>query len=151
MPTRRNPDSRTTLSVDQHVKDVVIPRMDMAVFKGMQNLDRFQLAMAIGIHNGMKLPLSRRNDGGYVRREYFTPRFTTLFNAIRLAETDYQDPDCLQNESESLDLVEKYANGGFQYIEGDLDESASSEEIANSFIADMDSLYKEYTGKDPLQ
>lgn len=125
--------------------------MDIPVFEGMQNLDRFQLAMAIGIHNGIKPALSRRNDGGYVRREYFSPRFETLVNSIRLAETDYQDPDCLQNESESLDLVEKYANGGFQYIEGDLDENASSEEIANNFIADMDSLYKEYTGKDPLK
>ncbi len=66
---------------------------------------------------------------------------------MRFAESGFDDPDVLQDENGTFDLIERFANGGFQLIEGDLDENASSDEIADAFVCDMDELYKQYTGE----
>ena len=147
MAIKRETGIRTTLSVDQRVKDVVVPRMDKPIFAGMQNVDRVILAMAMGFKHGLKPELSSRNDGGFVRVEYFTPRYKALAHAMRFAESGFDDPDALQDENGTFDLIERFANGGFQLIEGDLDENASSDEIADAFVCDMDELYKQYTGE----
>lgn len=56
------------------------------------------------------------------------------------------DVEVLRDYSTALGLFEEYANGGFQFIEAELDRNVSSEELANDAIADLETLYKEYMG-----
>lgn len=56
------------------------------------------------------------------------------------------DVEALRDYSAALGIFEEYANGGFQFIEAELDRNASSEELANDAIADLETLYKEYMG-----
>ncbi len=113
----------------------------------MQNVDRLILAMAMGFKHGLKPELSSRNEGGFIRTEYLTPRYHALVRAMSFADAGFDDPDVLQDENGTFDLTEHYANGGFKLIEGDLDENASSDEIADGFICEMDELYKQYVSE----
>lgn len=56
------------------------------------------------------------------------------------------DVEVLRDYFAALGIFEEYANGGFQFIEAELDRNASSEELANDAIADLETLYKEYMG-----
>lgn len=56
------------------------------------------------------------------------------------------DVEVLRDYSVALGIFEEYANGGFQFIEAELDRNVSSEELANDAIADLETLYKEYMG-----
>ena len=56
------------------------------------------------------------------------------------------DVEVLRDYSAALGIFEEYTNGGFQFIEAELDRNASSEELANDAIADLETLYKEYMG-----
>ena len=56
------------------------------------------------------------------------------------------DVEVLRDYSAALGIFEEYTNGGFQFIEAELDRNVSSEELANDAIADLETLYKEYMG-----
>lgn len=56
------------------------------------------------------------------------------------------DVEVLRDYSAALGIFEEYANGGFQFIEAELDRNVSSEELANDAIADLETLHKEYMG-----
>ena len=55
------------------------------------------------------------------------------------------DVEVLRDYSAALGIFEEHANGGFQFIEAELDRNVSSEELANDAIADLETLYQGVT------
>lgn len=136
------------LNVEDRIRELVIrPMKEMEFFAGMDAKDVMLLSSAIGVRNGMRVPIKKRANGGYSRKEYLKPRETVMIRAMQFAESDFCDAEVLRDEDAALTLFEEYANGGLQCIEGELDRNVSSEELANGFVAEMDSLYEKFTGK----
>lgn len=150
METENQNKMPTTLSVDSQIKDSVIPQLeDRPFFQGMQNMDLLVYAMARGFHGQMELELKKRNDGGYVRTEQLkdgSPAKALAYSAL-FSKSDFKEPETLLNARELCLLMERYANGGFQLLDGDLQQGMTDDEMANRCIADMDELYEEYFGQ----
>ncbi len=56
------------------------------------------------------------------------------------------DVEVLRDYSAALGIFEEYANGGFQFIEAELDRNVSADELANGHVDEMNKLYDEYMG-----
>lgn len=56
------------------------------------------------------------------------------------------DIEVLRDYSAALGIFEEYANGGFQFIEAELDRNVSADELANGHVDEMNKLYDEYMG-----
>lgn len=56
------------------------------------------------------------------------------------------DVEVLRDYSAALGIFEEYANGGFQFIEAELDRNVSADELANGYVDEMNKLYDEYMG-----
>lgn len=137
----------TVLNIEQCVYDLVIPSIrDLDFFAGMDAKDIMLYAAATGVRRDMKIPLKSPHGGGYSRKDYLKPREQVLIRAMQFADSGYQDAEALRDYSAALGIFEEYANGGFQFIEAELDRNVSSEELANDAIADLETLYKEYMG-----
>lgn len=139
--------SHALLNIEQRVYDLVIPPMrELDFFAGMDTKDIMLYAAAIGARRDMKIPLKNPHGGGYSRKDYLKPREKVLIQAMQFADGGYQDPEVLRDYPAALGIFEEYANGGFQFIEAELDRNVSSEELANAAIIDLEVLYKEYMG-----
>ena len=154
MSNEENQPVQATLSVDQRIGDVVIPRFDELEFfskrEGQSRIearDLFTFAFALGFHNGLPIKLSSKKGGGFLRTEYISDRQKVLMRSVHYSRSHFEDADSLRDLHTTYALAEEYANGGFQILEGELDRNVGSEEMANTFIQEMDKLYEEYTGK----
>lgn len=148
MPRNDSGSTHAILNIDQHVKDSVIGVIDgITFFDGLLAKDRMLLAFALGVKNGMKVPLVTRVSGGYARKEYLKPRDEVLIRAVQLAEGNCENTEALCDFPSALDMFEEYANGGFKILEAELAPSLDSEELANRFVQEMDSMYEKFTGK----
>ena len=146
--------AQSTLGVDSHVDSSVLPRMsDLSFFSKsadggrVENKDVFMFAYAVGVHHDMAIAPSSKVSGGYLRTTYFSDKQNVLMRAVHYGQSDFTDSDSLRDQHATYELAGQYANGGFQIIEGDLDQNMESEELANSYIQEMDKLYEQYTGK----
>lgn len=154
MPTEENQQVQATLSVDQRVGDVVIPRLDELEFFSkresqtrIEARDLFTFAFALGFHSGVPVKLATKKSGGFLRTEYISDRQKVLMRSAHFSRSHFEDADSLRDLHTTYALAEEYANGGFQILEGELDRNVGSEEMANTFVQEMDKLYEEYTGK----
>lgn len=143
----RQPD-RMTVS-EKVLKNVIPDIRNEAFFEGMQNADTLLYAMALGKHDQIKPELKDRVGGGYARAESFSYRFRALIDAVHFSEIGFKDADKLRDRKTAYGLAERYANGGFEIIEGDFNRRKSSEEIANDLVCEMDKMYESMFGKVP--
>lgn len=133
------------LNVEKRVREVVVPMMlENDFFAGMEAKDVLLHAFAIGVNRRMSIPLESRSSGGFSRKEYLRPREQVLIRAVQLADNGCQQAEVLRDYSAALDKFEQYANGGFQFIEGELDRNVSADELANGYVGEMNKLYEEY-------
>lgn len=139
--------AHTILNVEKRVREVVVPMMgENEFFVGMEAKDVMFHAFAIGVNRRMSIPIQSRYSGGYSRKEYLRPREQVLIRAVQLADNDCRQAEILRDYSAALDKFEQYANGGFQFIEGELDRNVSADELANGYVDEMNKLYDEYMG-----
>lgn len=145
---------QSVLGIDSHVSDAVLPKMsELSLFSKnsdggrIENKDLFMFAFAVGVHAKMPIPIASRMSGGYIRTSYLSDGQTVLMRAVHFARSDFEDSESLRDAHETYSLAEEYVNGGFQIIEGDLDQNMGSEELATAYIQELDTLYEQYTGK----
>lgn len=142
---------RTTVTIDQHVSDVVVDQLDETNYFGLSRArcTRAELllyAMAVGYDSGFAVPINKPLSGGFARTESFSDKFTMLIRAMHFKEIGFDKPDGLRDINAGYNLAEKYANGGFQFIEGELNDHIGSEEKANMVIAELNKKYEELFG-----
>ena len=109
-----------------------------------QRADLFLFAMALGWAKKLKPKLEKPI--GLARRESFSGKVSTAIDAVHFAEIGYDSPDGLRNRSEAFDLAERYANGGFHLIAGEIQANKTSEEAAYELIEEMDEMHEEWFG-----
>lgn len=137
---------RTTITIDQRASDDVIERLDDTNYFGLgrQGCTRAELllyAMAVGWESRLEVPINKPLSGGFVRTEYFSDKMIMLIRSMHFSTLGFDNPDGLRDTNAGYDLAERYANGGFQFIEGELDDRIDSEEKANMVVADLNKRY----------
>lgn len=142
---------RTTVTIDQHASDVVVSQLDDSDYFGLSRAkctraDLLLYAMAVGYDCGFAVPINKPLSGGFARTESFSDRFRVLIQAVHFKEIGFNKPDGLRDINAGYSLAEKYANGGFQFIEGELNDHIESEEKANTVIAELNKRYEQYFG-----
>lgn len=146
--------TKSTLGIDPHVDSSVLAGMNELTFFSknidggrVENRDTFMFAFAVGVRNAMRIKPPSKVSGGFIRSSYLSDKQNVLMRAVHYAQSGFTDSDSLRDLRATYELAEAYANGGFQIIEGDLDQNMGSEEFASSLISEMDELYERYTGK----
>lgn len=135
-------------SIDEHAYSEIIPGIEsrdnwMLLAKNEYTRGSLVLfAMALGWHNGLKVPIKRNHGGGFARRESLLPKVTTLIDALHFAELGYSNVDDLRYRADAYSIAAQYANGGFHLIEGELQGSTKTIDFALGLIADMDAMYE---------
>ena len=143
---------RATVTIDQHVADAVIPVLDETDFFGLgkNSITRANLmlyAMAVGWDNRLKASFAKSLSGGFARTESFSDYLSTVVRVAHFATVGFDNPDELRDINSSFALLEQYANGGFQLIEGEILDKMETEEKANLVIADLNKRYEKIFGK----
>lgn len=145
---------RTTVTIDQHVEDEVVDQLDENGYFGLgrPGCTRAELllyAMAVGWESGLPpVPLNKPMSGGFARTESFSEKFAMIIRAMHFSHIGFDHPDGLRDINAGYNLMEQYANGGFQLIEGELRDHIGSEEKANMVIAELNDRYVSIFGKD---
>lgn len=144
--------SRTTITIDSKISNEVIPALDEENFMqlGKSSCTRADLllyAMAIGWDSKLPIPIEQPLSGGFARTESFSSKVSMLIDVLHFSDAGFDNPDELRNRNAAYALAEKYANGGFHLIKGDLHDHISSEEKANMIIAELTERHMELFGK----
>lgn len=136
---------RATVTIEERINAELLGRLKEAnylLLREETNAEIMKYAMAVGWESRLPVPLSRPHSGGWARTESFTPEMNMLIKLLHFEKIGFDSPDGLRKQNEGLDYVEEYANGGFNIIEGDLDDKLDSETKANMIIADLDNRYR---------
>jgi hypothetical protein len=80
--------------------------------KDLANKEFFFLAMALGVNNKDRRPLTQRE--GFVRAEYLHESDHALLKAVALSATE--DMTVLQSAEQIFGIAEEYAMGGLEHF-----------------------------------
>lgn len=136
-------------NVDEHVYSEVVDEIDRLNWLrlGRNSTTRGGLllfAMALGWRNGLKVDLKKVHSGGFARRESFSPDVPVVINAVHFADLGYENIDELRYIDDAYDVCEKYVNGGFGLIEGEMNRGVTTEEFTAELIEEMDLLHAKW-------
>ena len=142
----------TTINIDKRMQDDVVSPIDecdyMLLSKStVPHGELYLYAMALGWDKGMNPEIDKPSSGGFIRSESFSPKLTTLINAIHYAVVGFESPDSLRDHKAAFKLAEQYANGGFHLLEGELSGKADTEVTANDLIAEMNEKWQSWFGE----
>lgn len=141
--------------LEKNIKEVV-SRLDSSKFFGLNNSatkrpDLFNFLVSLGVERGYPKELTSKKTS-FVRTEYIENNncrflYSSLYFHEMISDNPTEKIDMITNDNEILDLVEKYANTGFDVIAEYMDQY-SDEEMMLDLISQMDDWYKEYFGED---
>ena len=138
-------DLPKTIAVTDYVMESVIKsRLDQTDYLGLGSCQRSELflyALALGRDSGLSLPL--KNSHGLFRTETLSYSDMAVFRAVHYATNEFERPDELCNVNETIRIAQEYANGGFQLLEGELNDNLESFQKANEIVAALSDKYQE--------
>lgn len=130
------------MDIDECVFDNTVQGMkDFDFFKGASNSELFHFAFALGAAHGMEVPIVRKRSGGFARTESFSPKLISAIIALHVEKEGAANPDVVCNQAAAFAEAGRYANGGFQLIEGDLKGNPTAETYANRLLNELDKKY----------
>ncbi len=91
---------------------------DDSSLKGRTNTEVFLLAMATGYDLEKRVPLGKKDQGGFTRFSYLTDEQFAIVKAIAIAEKG--SLDVLLNMEEVCNIAEEYANAGIGFLYKDV-------------------------------
>ena len=142
---------RTTITIDTKMSNEVVAALDEENYMQLgkaacTRADLLLYAMAVGWDSKLPIPLKHPLSGGFARTESFSSKVSMLIDVLHYSDAGFDNPDELRDKNSAYALAEKYANGGFHLIQGDLDDRVGSEEKANTIIAELNERHKEMFG-----
>lgn len=143
---------RETINVlDSNIKQVVA-RLDASRFFGLHNSattrkDLFNFLAALGVERGYPKDFTSKKSS-FVRTEQIENNncryaYSSLYYEDFISDDPSSKIDMITNDNEILDLVEKYANTGFDVIREYMDNS-TEEIMMFDLISKMDAWYDKY-------
>ena len=143
---------RAIVTIEQRLGKVVIPELDESDYLGLgkqssTRADLMLFAFALGWAHGLSAPTQKPFGGGLARTESFSEKLNTLIKTVHLDSLGIDHIDGLADHGEALSLFESYVNGGLGLIEGEIEEKVSTEERANTIVAELDRRYNELFGR----
>ena len=145
MANESTPFATILNTTDEAFEGIVKTMSSFPLFDGMTNEDKMLFALALGYHEGLKPELKRPRN--LTRAEYLSDKFKAVANAINLADAGFENTEVVRDRKAASSLVERYDNGGFQLLEGEVTELSDAEAVADDYVARMDEMYEEYTGE----
>lgn len=145
---------RAIATIEQRLGKVVIPLLDETDYLGLgkqssTRADLMLFAFAMGWAHRLSVPMQKPFGGGLARTESFSEKLNALIRAVHLDSLGPDHIDGLADHGEALDIFESYVNGGLELIEGEIEEKVTTEERANTMVAELDRRYEELFGKRP--
>lgn len=139
------------LSIDTNAKDKIVTKIDERKFLGLDNdtvehIEMFMFAAAIGIHMGVRTPLSSKRgfiQATAIRPEQMSAIFSVMVDEMRKANTE----DKINDRDIAFNIIQEYANTGMNEIAKWMDETKDNDKIWE-LIGDMDDMYEEYFGSE---
>lgn len=143
---------RTTITIDTKISNEVVTILDEENYMRLgksacTRADLLLYAMAIGWDSKLPIPIEQPLSGGFARTESFSSKVSMLMDVLHFSDVGFDNPDELRDKNAAYALAEKYANGGFHLIQGDLNDHISSEEKANTIIAELNEKYQKLFGE----
>lgn len=140
-----------TINIDQKMQEDVVGVIDehdyMLLGKStVPHSELYMFAMALGWDKKLNPEMEKPASGGFIRSESFPPKLSALIDAVHYAVVGFESPDSLRDHRASFKLAEKYANGGFHLLAGDLSGKVDTETVANDLIAEMNEKWEEWFG-----
>lgn len=136
------------MGVDEQVFTETVPRLkEFDFFAGANNSELLLYAFALGAAHGMEIPIAHMHSGGFARTESFSEKFVSVIIALPVAKDGTGDPDVVCDQASAFSEAERYANGGFQMIAGDLKRNLTAETYANHLLAELDKKYELIKGE----
>lgn len=141
-----------TINVDSKMQETVVSVIDDTDYlllskSTVPHGELFLYAMALGWSKKLKPKIDKSSSGGFIRSESFSPKLSALIEAVHYAVVGFDSPDELRDHKKSFKIAEKYANGGFHLLEGEIASNADTETTANELVAEMNEKWEEWFGK----
>ena len=135
------------LSIEKNAKETIVAKIDERKFLGLDNdtvehIELFMFAAAIGIHMGVRTPLSSKLgfiQATAVRPEQMSAIFSVMVDEMRKANTE----DKINDRDIAFSIIQEYANTGMTEIGKWMAETKDNDKLWD-LIADMDDMYEEY-------
>ena len=137
------------LSIDKRFKDSVIAAIDERKFLGLDNetvqhIEMFMFAAAVGIHKGVRTPLSSKL--GFIQATAVRPEQTSLIYSVLVDEMRKANTeDKISDQDMAYNIIQEYANTGLIEIGKWMSETKDNDKLWD-LINDMDDMYEEYFG-----
>lgn len=139
-----------TINIDARMQDDVVNAIDdsdyMLLSKStVPHGELFLYAMALGWSKKLNPEIEKASSGGFIRSESFSPKLSSLIEAVHYAVIGFDSPDGLRDHKRSFKVAERYANGGFHLLEGAIsDGNVGTETTSNELIAEMNEKWDEW-------
>lgn len=135
------------LSIEKNAKETIVAKIDERKFLGLDNdtvehIELFMFAAAIGIHMGVRTPLSSKLgfiQATAVRPEQMSAIFSVMVDEMRKANTE----DKINDRDIAFSIIQEYANTGMIEIGKWMAETKGNDKLWD-LISDMDDMYEEY-------
>lgn len=142
-----------TINIDSKMQDIVVNAIDDTDYMLLSKAtaphgELFLYAMALGWSKKLKPKIDKASSGGFIRSESFSPKLSALIEAVHYAVVDFGSPDELRDRKKSFKVAERYANGGFHLLEGEIAGTVDTETTANELIAEMNEKWSRWFGED---
>ena len=135
------------LSIEKNAKETIVAKIDERKFLGLDNdtvehIELFMFAAAIGIHMGVRTPLSSKLgfiQATAVRPEQMSAIFSVMVDEMRKANTE----DKINDRDIAFSIIQEYANTGMIEIGKWMAETRVNDKLWD-LISDMDDMYEEF-------
>lgn len=135
------------LSIEKNAKETIVAKIDERKFLGLDNdtvehIELFMFAAAIGIHMGVRTPLSSKLgfiQATAVRPEQMSAIFSVMVDEMRKANTE----DKINDRDIAFSIIQEYANTGMIEIGKWMAETRDNDKLWD-LISDMDDMYEEF-------
>lgn len=139
------------LSIEKSTKDSIVAKIDERKFLGLDNdtiehIEMFMFAAAVGIHIGVRTPLSSKLgfiQATAIRPDQMSTIFSVMVDEMRKANTE----DKINDRDSAFNIIQEYANTGLIEIGKWMNETRGNDKLWD-LITEMDDMYYEYFGSE---
>ena len=101
-------------TIDDHAEEDVRRLLSTNAPANRSRKEQFLYFMAVGVANNTKLPIKKRESGGFFLLKDLRPEDDTLIDAVAIWHEG--KADVLSDRSRVLDIAEGYAHAGIRFV-----------------------------------
>lgn len=133
-----------TIDIDQDLWEFITDEIRGENFLGLRDASNEQLmlfALALGWKNEINPDLRKRK--GFIKSAVFAhSKLAVLVDAVHFEKIGFEDADALRDRKRAFELAERYANGGFKILKGDMQGGRNDMEYAYELISWMNDRHE---------